>query len=87
MTPDAIILSQHALWEFTLTARQVRLVRLSGIYEVHLPRAHTHAHKSPSRKLPLPNSLLQHYNPLTGAGYGARGLGMSTLVCDWLQRL
>lgn len=29
----------------------------------------------------------QHYNPLTGDGYGARGLGMSTLVCDWLQRL
>jgi hypothetical protein len=35
----------------------------------------------------LSNSLPQHYNPLTGNGYGARGLGMSTLVCDWLQRL
>ena len=33
------------------------------------------------------HSLLQHYNPLTGQGYGAKGLGMSTLVCDWLQRV
>ena len=39
------------------------------------------------REVALSNSLLQHYNPLTGDGYGARGLGMSTLVCDWLQRL
>lgn len=41
----------------------------------------------PLREVALSNSLLQHYNPLTGDGYGARGLGMSTLVCDWLQRL
>jgi hypothetical protein len=33
------------------------------------------------------HSLLQHYNPLTGQGYGAKGYGMSTLVCDWLQRV
>ena len=42
-------------------------------------------------KCPLQGALSharrQHYNPLTGDGYGARGLGMSTLVCDWLQRM
>lgn len=27
------------------------------------------------------------YNPLTGAPYGAVGLGMSTLIVDWLYRL
>jgi len=28
----------------------------------------------------------EHYNPLTGAPYGVEGLGMSTLIVDWLYR-
>jgi hypothetical protein len=58
---------------------QVRLVRLSGIYEVQP----CHLCPAPAP----PHTRQQHYNPFTGVGYGARGLGMSTLVCDWLQRL
>jgi glycogen debranching enzyme len=27
------------------------------------------------------------YNPETGVGYGAEGLGMSTLIVDWMRRL
>jgi hypothetical protein len=26
------------------------------------------------------------YDPITGAPYGQEGLGMSTLICDWLYR-
>ena len=50
---------------------------LRGAFAAHVPLY----------EVALSNSLPQHYNPLTGDGYGARGLGMSTLVCDWLQRL
>jgi hypothetical protein len=28
----------------------------------------------------------QHYNPMSGQSYGAKDVGMSTLVCDWIQR-
>jgi len=30
------------------------------------------------------SGIYEHYNPFTGEGYGAVGLGMSTLVCDWI---
>ena len=63
----------------TLSPPQVRLVRLSGIYEVHCNPCST--------QCAAPNAHTQHYNPDTGQGYGAKGLGMSTLVCDWLQRV
>jgi hypothetical protein len=32
------------------------------------------------------SGIYEHYNPLTGEPYGAIGLGMSTLVCDWIYR-
>jgi hypothetical protein len=32
------------------------------------------------------SGIWEHYNPLTGEPYGAEGLGMSTLVCDWIYR-
>jgi hypothetical protein len=32
------------------------------------------------------SGIYEHYNPLTGEPYGAVGLGMSTLVCDWIYR-
>lgn len=33
------------------------------------------------------NGIWEHYNPETGRGYGAEGLGMSCLVVDWMARL
>jgi len=33
------------------------------------------------------NGIWEHYNPDTGVGYGAEGLGMSCLVVDWMARL
>jgi len=33
------------------------------------------------------NGLWEHYNPETGKGYGAEGLGMSSLIVDWMARL
>ena len=33
------------------------------------------------------NGIWEHYNPETGTGYGAEGLGMSCLVVDWMARL
>jgi hypothetical protein len=33
------------------------------------------------------NGIWEHYNPETGVGYGAEGLGMSTLLVDWMARL
>ena len=33
------------------------------------------------------NGIWEHYNPDTGKGYGAEGLGMSCLVVDWMARL
>lgn len=33
------------------------------------------------------NGIWEHYNPDTGKGYGAEGLGMSCLVIDWMARL
>ena len=33
------------------------------------------------------SGIWEMYNPDTGEGYGAEGLGMSTLIVDWLQRL
>lgn len=32
------------------------------------------------------SGIYEHYNPLTGEAYGAVGLGMSTMVCDWIYR-
>ena len=32
------------------------------------------------------SGIYEHYNPLTGEAYGAVGLGMSTLVCDWIYK-
>lgn len=32
------------------------------------------------------SGIYEHYNPYTGAPYGAEGLGMSTLLCDWIYR-
>jgi len=32
------------------------------------------------------SGIYEHYNPLTGEAYGAIGVGMSTLVCDWIYR-
>jgi len=32
------------------------------------------------------SGIYEHYNPYTGAPYGTEGLGMSTLVCDWIYR-
>jgi len=32
------------------------------------------------------SGIWEHYNPLTGEPYGPEGLGMSTLVCDYIQR-
>jgi len=32
------------------------------------------------------SGIFEHYNPLTGEPYGAVGLGMSTLIVDWLYR-
>ena len=33
------------------------------------------------------NGIWEHYNPDTGKGYGAEGLGMSCLIVDWMARL
>ena len=33
------------------------------------------------------NGIWEHYNPETGRGYGAEGLGMSCLIVDWMARL
>jgi len=33
------------------------------------------------------NGIWEHYNPETGKGYGAEGLGMSCLIVDWMARL
>ena len=33
------------------------------------------------------NGIWEHYNPDTGKGYGAEGLGMSCLIVDWMVRL
>jgi hypothetical protein len=33
------------------------------------------------------NGIWEHYNPDTGVGYGAEGLGMSCLIVDWMVRL
>ena len=33
------------------------------------------------------NGIWEHYNPDTGIGYGAEGLGMSCLIVDWMARL
>ena len=33
------------------------------------------------------NGIWEHYNPETGVGYGAEGLGMSCLIVDWMIRL
>jgi hypothetical protein len=33
------------------------------------------------------NGIWEHYNPETGVGYGAEGLGMSGLIVDWMVRL
>ena len=33
------------------------------------------------------NGIWEHYNPETGRGYGAEGLGMSCLLVDWMARL
>jgi hypothetical protein len=33
------------------------------------------------------NGIWEHYNPDTGMGYGAEGLGMSCLIVDWFVRL
>jgi hypothetical protein len=32
------------------------------------------------------SGISEMYNPLTGEPYGPEGLGMSTLVCDWIYR-
>jgi hypothetical protein len=32
------------------------------------------------------SGIFEHYNPLTGEPYGPAGLGMSTLVCDYIYR-
>ena len=32
------------------------------------------------------SGIFEHYNPFTGEAYGAVGLGMSTLIVDWLYR-
>ena len=32
------------------------------------------------------SGIYEHYNPLTGEPYGPEGLGMSTLICDYLYR-
>ena len=32
------------------------------------------------------SGIYEHYNPIDGTPYGAVGLGMSTLVCDWIYR-
>ena len=32
------------------------------------------------------SGIYEHYNPITGEPYGPEGLGMSTLVCDWIYR-
>lgn len=37
-------------------------------------------------KLVQKSGIYEHYNPITGAPYGAVGLGMSTLVCDYIYR-
>ena len=31
--------------------------------------------------------IYEMYNPENGVGYGAEGLGMSTLIVDWIHRL
>ena len=33
------------------------------------------------------NGIWEHYNPETGRGYGAEGLGMSCLIVDWMARM
>jgi hypothetical protein len=33
------------------------------------------------------SGIWEHYNPDTGRGYGAEGLGMSCLIVDWMARL
>ena len=33
------------------------------------------------------SGVWEMYNPITGAGYGVEGLGMSTLIVDWLVRM
>ena len=35
----------------------------------------------------IQNGIWEHYNPETGRGYGAEGLGMSCLIVDWMARL
>lgn len=32
------------------------------------------------------SGIYEHYNPLTGEGYGSEGLGMSTLICDYIYK-
>jgi len=32
------------------------------------------------------SGIYEHYNPITGEAYGPEGLGMSTLICDWIYR-
>lgn len=33
------------------------------------------------------SGVWEQYNPETGAAFGTEGLGMSTLIVDWLYRL
>jgi hypothetical protein len=33
------------------------------------------------------SGVYEQYHPLTGEGFGAVGLGMSSLVVDWIYRL
>jgi hypothetical protein len=37
-------------------------------------------------RLAAKSGIYEHYNPITGEPYGAVGLGMSTLVCDWIVK-
>jgi len=32
------------------------------------------------------SGIWEHYNPLTGEPYGAIGVGMSTLICDYIYK-
>ena len=38
-------------------------------------------------KMVTRHGIWEHYNPETGLGYGAEGLGMSCLIVDWMARL
>jgi len=37
-------------------------------------------------KLIQKSGIYEHYNPFSGEPYGPEGLGMTTLVCDWIYR-